>query len=210
VYVWEVPVRVTHWVNALAIGVLSVTGFYIGNPFLEEGGVAWMTWARAVHRLAGWILAASVLARTYWAFAGNRWASWRVLFPWLTREGRLGMWRTFLFYVFLRREPPEEIGHNPMAGIAYSAIVTLLVVEIVTGFALVALERGGGWSVAFGWAFWIATPQTVRLVHHFIMWMLLGFTIHHVYSSILMDSEERNGVISSIFSGYKSVRKERA
>ena len=30
--------------------------------------------------------------------------------------------------------------------------------------------------------------------------------IHHVYSAILIDIEERNGVLSSMFSGYKNIR----
>ena len=32
-YVWEMPVRVYHWLNALSISVLGVTGFLIGKPF---------------------------------------------------------------------------------------------------------------------------------------------------------------------------------
>ena len=207
VYVWEVPVRVTHWLNALAIGVLSVTGFYIGHPFLE-GGEYLMGWMRAVHRLAGYVLVASILWRTYWAFVGNEWASWRALFPWLTRNGWRAMWHTFLYYTFLRRDPPGILGHNPLAGIAYSAVIALLVVEILTGFALVGLERAGWWETAFGWVFAFGSPQGVRLLHHLVMWLLLGFVVHHVYSSILMDAEERNGLITSIFSGYKIRRKE--
>jgi Ni/Fe-hydrogenase 1 B-type cytochrome subunit len=206
VYVWEVPVRLTHWVNFAAIGVLSFTGLYIGNPFLEGGG-SLMSWIRAVHRLAGYVFVASLLLRTYWAFVGNRWASWRTLFPWLTPDGRAAMWRTFLYYVFVRREPPGEIGHNALAGVAYSAVVALFAAEVASGFALYSMGRGGGWALAFGWVFWIASPQTVRLAHHLIMWLLLGFAVHHVYSCILMDVEERNGLITSIISGYKLVRR---
>ena len=40
-----------------------------------------------------------------------------------------------------------------------------------------------------------------------IMWLLLGFMVHHVYSSLLMDAEEKNGLMTSIFSGYKFVRR---
>ena len=40
VYVWEVPVRVTHWLIALSIIVLSVTGLYIGRPFMTVPGPA--------------------------------------------------------------------------------------------------------------------------------------------------------------------------
>ena len=32
VYVYEAPVRIWHWVNALAITVLAVTGYLIGSP----------------------------------------------------------------------------------------------------------------------------------------------------------------------------------
>ena len=202
VYVWEVPVRLTHWVNTLAILVLSGTGFYIGNPFIP-GSVYLMGWMRAIHRLTAYVFVASLLLRTYWAFAGNQWASWRTLFPYLTPEGRQGMGQTFRFYTFIRRRPPGEIGHNPLAGTTYSLVVLLMVVEVVTGFALLSLAKGGWWSVAFGWVFGVLSPQGTRLLHHLIMWLLLGFAVHHVYSAILMDAEEKNGLMTSIFTGYK-------
>lgn len=206
VYVWEGPVRLTHWVNVASILVLSATGFYIGNPVLG-GSVSLMAWMRGVHRITAYVLIASLALRTYWAFAGNAWASWRELLPYFWRDGREGMVRTFLYYTFLRREPPRMVGHNPLAGLAYSAVVALMFVEILTGFALQSLGGAGWRTVAFGWVFALVGPQTVRLVHHMIMWLLLGFMIHHVYSSLLMDAEEKNGLMTSIFSGWKFVRR---
>ncbi len=206
VYVWEVPVRLTHWVNVLAILVLSATGFYIGNPVL--GGSAYlMAWVRGVHRITAYVFIASVALRLYWAFAGNRWASWRALVPYFWREDRRGLLQTFLYYTFLRRRPPGSVGHNPMAGLAYSAVVGLMLLEILTGFALQSFGAGGWRTLAFGWVFSLLGAQTVRLIHHMIMWMLLGFMVHHIYSSILMDAEEKNGLLTSIFSGYKLVRR---
>lgn len=206
VYVWEVPVRLTHWVNVLAILVLSATGFYIGNPVFG-GSVYLMAWVRGVHRISAYTLIVSLAFRIYWAFAGNAWASWRAVVPYVTREGRRDMVATFLYYTFLRRRPPGAVGHNPLAAIAYSAVVALLGLEILTGFALQSFGAGGWRTLAFGWVFSVAGAQTVRLVHHMIMWLLLGFMVHHVYSSLLMDAEERNGVMTSIFSGYKFVRR---
>ncbi len=206
VYIWEIPVRLTHWVNVLAILVLSATGFYVGNPVLG-GSVYLMAWVRGVHRVTAYVFIASLALRTYWAFAGNRWASWRELFPYLWREGRTGMHGTFLYYAFLRRRPPGVAGHNPLAGLAYSAVVALMLLEIVTGFALQSLGGAGWRTAAFGWLLSLMGAQTVRLVHHMIMWLLLGFMVHHVYSALLMDAEERNGLMTSIFSGYKFVRR---
>ena len=37
-YVWELPVRITHWINAVSVVVLSFTGFYIGHPFFTATG----------------------------------------------------------------------------------------------------------------------------------------------------------------------------
>ena len=50
--------------------------------------------------------------------------------------------------------------------------------------------------------------QTARLIHHGIMWLLIGFAIHHVYSAVLMSQIEANGTTESIFSGYKFVHKD--
>lgn len=204
VYVWEVPVRLSHWGYVVGILVLSGTGFYIGNPVFG-GSVALMSWMRGIHRIAAWFLVASVLVRTYWALVGNQWASWRVFFPYFGREGRREMAEMFLYYTFLRRRPPRAVGHNALAGVAYSVIVLLLFVEIVTGFALQSLGDDGWRRMAFGWVFSILSIQGVRLLHHLIMWVFLAFAIHHVYSSILVDAEERNGLLSSIFSGYKFI-----
>ena len=32
VYVWELPVRAYHWINAIALVALCITGYLIGNP----------------------------------------------------------------------------------------------------------------------------------------------------------------------------------
>ena len=35
------------------------------------------------------------------------------------------------------------------------------------------------------------------------MYLILAFVVHHVYAAWLIDMEEGNGLMSSIFSGYK-------
>ena len=51
--------------------------------------------------------------------------------------------------------------------------------------------------------------QTIRLIHHLIMWLIVAFLIHHVYSAMLLDRVEASGVNSSIFSGFKFLPKDR-
>ena len=160
----------------------------------------------AIHRIAAYGFIASLALRAYWSFAGNEFASWRVLFPYLTVEGRRGMRGTFLYYTFIRREPPREVGHNALAGVTYSLVVLVMFIEVLTGLALLSMIKGGLWSTAFGWVFLLLSPPITRLIHHMGMWLLLGFAVHHVYSAVLMDVEERNGLLASIFSGYKFKR----
>ena len=69
-------------------------------------------------------------------------------------------------------------------------------------------QSGWKWFVS-GWIFSIFSAQTVRLIHHVIMWLTAGFVIHHVFSAVLVDLEERTGVSSSIITGYKRVPRSR-
>jgi len=213
IYVWEVPVRLTHWVTVACIVVLSFTGYYIGNPYIfvsrrEPYGVYFMGLIRWIHFVTAFIFVASLLLRTYWAFAGNEWARWRGLFPFLTRDGRKAMRHAVRYYLFLRRHPPEVTGHNALAGMTYMIIVCLYGLIVFTGFALYGqLHPISIWHGLTGWIFLILGLQTVRLIHHLIMWLLIAFAIHHVYSAWLVDMEEGNGLMSSIFSGFKFIRE---
>ena len=208
-YVWEVPVRVTHWVNALAIVALAVTGIYIGTAktLAQEPSQFVMGWIRFVHFVAAYAFTVSVIARIYWMFAGNKYASWREFFPILTDRGHRNMIETFKYYTFISNKVPHAVGHNALAGAAYNGVFVLYLIMICTGFALYG-ERAPDSLIhkLTGWMFALFTNQGMRLTHHMVMWFLIGFAIHHVYSAWLMDVKERGGVISSIFSGYKTVR----
>ena len=208
-YVWEVPVRVTHWVNVLSIIILAMTGIFIGTPktLALDPSQFVMGWIRFVHFVAAYVFSVSFLARIYWMFKGNRYANWREFFPILTDEGRRNMMKTFKYYAFISKKAPHTVGHNALAGLTYSAVFFLYLVMIFTGFALYS-ERAPQSLMhkLTGWLFVLFSNQGMRLTHHMVMWLLIGFVIHHIYSAWLMDIKERGGVMSSIFSGYKSVK----
>ncbi|HLO27233.1 MAG TPA: Ni/Fe-hydrogenase, b-type cytochrome subunit [Geobacteraceae bacterium] len=210
-YVWEVPVRVTHWVNVLSIITLSVTGIYIGTAktLAHEPSQFIMGWIRFVHFVAAYAFSISVASRIYWMFAGNKYASWREFVPFLTHEGRQRMFDTLKYYTFIGKKAPHPVGHNTLAGTAYLAVFGLYLIMIGTGFALyserapLSLVHKLTW-----WMFILFSNQGIRLTHHMVMWLLIGFVIHHIYSAWLMDVKERGGVMSSIFSGYKAVKQK--
>jgi Ni/Fe-hydrogenase 1 B-type cytochrome subunit len=213
VYVWEAPVRITHWLIAGAIVVLSATGFYIGRPFVTVSGPAGehflMGWVKVVHGYTAYVFIVAVLARVLWMFTGNRYARWDKFIP-VHRSRRGGLWPTTKFYLFALRKPPGFVGHNPVAGTAYLAVFGLYFLAIGTGLVMRGAAGGPG-SLLHGFASFewlVGGLQYVRWIHHIVMWLLLGFTVHHVYSGILMSTVEANGTMESIFSGYKFVPPE--
>ena len=86
VYVWQLPVRFFHWINAAAITALCVTGWLITHPpALMHSGEAWTSFwfgkVRFVHFASGYVLLANFLVRIDWSFAGNKYASGRNFLP---------------------------------------------------------------------------------------------------------------------------------
>jgi Ni/Fe-hydrogenase 1 B-type cytochrome subunit len=209
VYVWDLPVRITHWVNVASILVLSLTGYYIANPFFGTRGPATdqflMGAVRFVHFSVAFVFTMSVLFRVYWAFAGNKYARWQQFLP-MKRTRRRALGRMIGYYTFFRKEPPAEVGHNPLAGVTYIGLYVLFALQILTGFALYSQAfTGGVWKTLFGWIIVAFGAQPVRLVHDIIMYLIIAFTIHHVYSAVVIDMEERSGLVSSIITGRKSL-----
>ena len=213
VYVWEVPVRITHWLIALSIAVLSVTGLYIGRPFATVPGPAGqsfvMGWMKVIHGYTAYVFIAAVFVRIIWMFTGNKYAHWDKFIP--VHENRWrGMWPTLRFYLFALRKPPGFVGHNPLAGVTYLAVFGLYFLAIGTGLVLRGASAGVDsplrWFVS--WEGLFGGLYAARWIHHAVMWLLLGFAVHHVYSSVLMSTIEANATVESIFSGYKFVPEE--
>jgi Ni/Fe-hydrogenase, b-type cytochrome subunit len=206
-YVWQLPVRFTHWLTAACIMVLSITGLYIAEPFLIPPGGSVMTTIRTVHIATAIALLVSGLIRTIWLLAGNRFARWKAFIP-TKRIQVTELFRQAAFYGFLRREIPKVLGHNQLAAAAYLVLFCLLLIETITGFALDGLLGAEPGASMFGWLRELVGPQAIRLVHHLAMWVILAIALFHVYSCILVDHVERNGLMSSIVSGYKFVTTE--
>ena len=210
VYVWEFPVRIVHWVIFLSIIVLSFTGYYIYYPFIvsaDRGGFLMAT-IRFIHEVAGFALFAAFIVRVYWFFMGNRWAGWREFIP-VSRTQRSDLLNQLRYYLFLRKEPVSRVGHNPLAGLTYVVIYLLILFEILSGLLLFNRVAGGrvlGFFV--NWMLWFASYRTWRQVHFLIMFAFLAFIVHHVYSAVLIDIEERSGLVGGIFSGYKFFKRK--
>jgi len=213
IYVWQLPVRLTHWAIVISIVILAVTGAYIHGPFMVPSSPieasTLMAQIRFIHELSAIVFTIAIGVRFYWGFVGNQYANWRAIIPHNRSQFRC-MREMGKYYLFLRSAPVPMTGHNLLAGLAYTLISAVLFFQVATGMILF------GWLIDTGPAAWLTTVvawipgniQTVRMLHFLSTFIFIAFMIHHVYSAILVDIEERNGVMTSIFTGFKNIRPE--
>ena len=214
VYVYEAPVRIWHWVNALAITVLCVTGYLIGSPLPSVTGEAsahyLMGYIRFVHFTAAYMFAIGLLGRVYWAFAGNHHARELFSFPLLQKA----YWNeTFLmlkWYLFLAPRPGQYVGHNPIARAAMVFVfVPTAFFMAFTGFALYAegLQAGSWADKLFVWVIpLMGQSQDVHTFHHLGMWVIVLFVIVHIYAAIREDIMGRQSIVSTMISGHRTFK----
>jgi Ni/Fe-hydrogenase 1 B-type cytochrome subunit len=212
VFVYEWPVRAWHWLSAIAVVVLAVTGFYVGRPFMlnmpgEASDQFFMGYMRFAHFAAGYIFAILFLGRIYWAIVGNQYARELIMPPLFSKAAWADVWLRTRYYLFLVHDVPKTTGPNALEVISAFFLFTLpTIFLILTGFALYAEGTGqGSWQAAvFGWVRHLfGDSQALHTWHHVAMWVLAVYVIIHVYLVIRQDVLSRQSYVSTMISGYR-------
>jgi Ni/Fe-hydrogenase 1 B-type cytochrome subunit len=213
VYVYDAGIRVWHWVTALCIVVLCVTGYFIGSPLPSIGGEAathyLFGWIRFTHFAAGMILGVAFVLRLYRMLFGGKHARQIFYIPFWS----IGWWKEVFaelgWYLFIAK-PKEYVGHNPLAHLAMFLMFILpMIVLLLTGFALFAEGAGiqSAWYSVFGWVFQVlGDSMTVHTWHHVAMWIVILFAMVHMYMAVREDMTHRQTTISSMISGWRFFR----
>ena len=216
VYVWEAPVRVWHWLMAVAMFAMIITGYLIGRPLVSNLGDTWITYdfgyVRMVHFAAGLFFTALFIYRLFWVAVGNRYARMIFFPPLLSMKWWQGVFAQVAYYLFLRKSAPEYAGHNPLAQLAMFAMFVLgSFVIIITGLALYAQSWGWdtSWMAWFGWVFVLfGDAQAVRTVHHVMMYVFILFSIAHIYMSFREDVMGGATTLSSMSTGLRMFKED--
>jgi len=216
VYVWQLPVRLWHWIHAISITVLGVSGYLIANPLPSLSGEAsdhfLMGNIRLIHFISAYVFGIAYLVRFYWAFVGNRWSRQLFVLPVWRASWWAGVFEECKSYLFFTRKQTKNVGHNPLAQIfIWLCNFILVVVMICTGGALYSQGSGlGSWAdVAFGWVFsLVPSSQAVRMYHLMGMWLMVVFVIVHLYLAIRQEIVARHNVLGSIISGWRTWRDD--
>jgi Ni/Fe-hydrogenase 1 B-type cytochrome subunit len=218
VYVWEAPVRVWHWVMALCMVVLAVTGYLIGSPMESVGGEAsehfLFGYIRFAHFAAAYLFTVMFVMRVVWAFLGNRFSREMFLVPVKMFDGKWwdGLFDQTKYYLFLKRNARPWQGHNPLAASAMFFMYTLgTVFMICTGFAMYGEVKGMGSLTNQLFTSWVMPllgySQNVHTLHHLCMWYLIIFTIVHLYMVVREDICSNETVISTMVNGWRVAKR---
>lgn len=214
VYVYEGPVRLWHWVNALCILTLACTGYLIASPLASVNGEAsanfLMGYIRFAHFSAGYLLAVAFVGRLYWALVGNHHARQMFYIPVSRSAWWVGLKHQIRWYLFLEPKAHKFVGHNPLGHLFMFAFSTVLMfLMIATGFALYSEGKGvGSWQDHwFGWVIPLfGGSQAVHSWHHLGMWGIVCFVIVHVYAAIREEIMSRQTMLSAIIGGTRTFR----
>lgn len=218
VFVWEFPVRLYHWVNALCIVALVATGYLIGRPLLPQPSVEasfsyLFGWVRFIHFVAAFVFFFNFAFRIYWGFVGNRYAKWDNFLPLsrrlLVRQVNEAIDVVRIELVQGKIRPIESAGHNSLAGWTYFVSFLAFLFQVVTGFAMYAAMSHSWLPQLFAWVVPLMGGDfAVRQWHHAMMWFFVIFTMVHVYLVFYHDYVEGRGIVSSMTSGWKFVEKK--
>lgn len=214
VYVWELPVRFFHWINAGCIIVLCITGFLIGAPIaLQKSAEAsfgyWFGIVRFIHFVAAFVFFFNFVYRLYWGFVGNTYADWKNFIPY-----RKSQWKEFMDVlkvdIFMTSNKPlHSIGHNAVASFTYFVTFLAFLVQSLTGFGMYAAMSKAWFPKLFAWVIpLLGGDLPARHIHHIFMWLFILFAVVHVYLVFYHDYIERRGVASSMIGGWKFVEEE--
>lgn len=176
--VWDLPLRIWHWLFATGVGTCLVTGL--------SGDIGWMQW----HQRAGLMIIGLVVFRVGWGIWGGRYARFRYY--------RVSA--TAIRDHFLRRLDPQV--HTP-PGIALAvALFSLVILQASAGlFATDDIFNEGPLRRYVTDAF----AGTATWLHHRVHWIISGFIVMHLSAQLIYGLWFRDSLWLSMVTGRKSV-----
>ena len=173
---------ITHWINLISMIMLAFSGFYIHFPFF--GG--FMGVARGMHFVAMYVIIINLIFRIIAAFfvktatqLGSRQVDTDIK-NWLPQtENKHQFFETVKYYLFMRNEGVISAKYGPLQKMAYLATIPLTFIQAYTGFAIYGPSQDMG--LFAGGTAMVGGPMNMRIIHYFIMWVFIVFTMIHAY-----------------------------
>ena len=176
------PLRIMHWINAVAIFIMIGSGWKIYNddaifPFHFPDSIVIGKWAQyglQWHFFGMWIFVINGLAYLSYGIVTGRFR--RKLFPISLRELLATVGDALRF-----RLSHDDLTHyNAVQKILYLGIMLIGVLIVMTGLCLWKPVQFSEFAALFG------SFQTIRLIHFFCMSAIVAFLLVHVMLALLV------------------------
>jgi Ni/Fe-hydrogenase b-type cytochrome subunit len=184
-YEHPLPIRITHWVNAISLFVMITSGLRIFRAFpsfgpkipqkilidipksLTLGG--WLGGALQWHFTFMWLFAASGVFYAIYQVASGHFRT--MLF---TPRDIPGVWPMARHYFFFGPKPPADGQYNPLQKLAYTSTIGFGILSLLTGMVLYKPTQ-------FSWlAFLFGGFHLTRIWHFAAMCGFLAFIPGHL------------------------------
>ena len=200
-YIHPLPVRIWHWINAVGMVLMILTGLQMRYVGLID--VAPFKLSVTVHNWVGLVLIANFLVwLVFYLFSDRIKAYHAELNP---RKHFLGSLRQIYYYGFgiFKDDPnPHQLTvyrkFNPLQSMFYQIVMMLcLPIQFYTGFLLWYMTRFAAQIDFFGGV------RVIDTVHVLIFIFLVFFVIIHVYLATL--GHTRTAHFMAMLTGYEDV-----
>ena len=199
-------VRVTHWVNVVALTIMVGSGLRIFNahpsfarigetfccyPFEGKSIPLWLTFggwlagARNWHFAMMWVLVLNGLVYLGFVYLHGE---WRDLVP--RRGDARDAWQMARFYLFLRRDHPRQGKHNALQKLAYFSLPVVAAVAVLSGIAIWKPVQLAPLTALFGGYVW------ARYFHFLAMLAVVALSAGHVFMVLSVDPYSLRSMIT--------------
>jgi Ni/Fe-hydrogenase 1 B-type cytochrome subunit len=200
---WSLGYILDHWIRVISIAVLVFTGIYIHTPFIPGGPDSFiMASTRFFHFLAAYALILGLVVRVYMAFKSTFDADWK---DFNVVENIRNIPDVLSYYLFIKGSHREYRKYNPLQALAYLFTGVVIICTALTG---AAIYHGRLFMVfpadSFRWVNTLLGGESyTRIWHILFMWYFIIFVLIHMYLAVSITMIEKDGTLTSIFTGYK-------
>ena len=187
VKVWDVPVRLFHWLLVLLFAFMLFTGWTKGD---------WMEW----HMRSGYAILALVFFRILWGFAGSSHARFSSFLA--------GPSACIAFLrKLLARAPAHSAGHNPLGGWMVVALLLALLFQVGTGLFANddVLIEGPLFNLVSK-----SLSDQLTSWHYWNVNLLLALVAAHVIAVLYHAGFMKENLIGAMFTGVKRLPADAA
>jgi cytochrome b len=183
--VWDLFVRLFHWLLVATIATAAVTGFFADASWID------------VHVWTGVLAAGLVILRIIWGVLGTTHARFTdfVAGPKKTLEHlrRLRAGRT-----------ERHRGHNPLGGVMVLLLLVMIIALAATGVIALAGTLKVG-PLAFATSF--TTGRLAREVHEILAFFLTGLVALHLAGALFESRRTQENLVRAMIDGKKELRE---